>query len=1394
MKTAWLLPFLLILHLGACTSNKEPAAPPTIAVPQLISIQGATIRLKATELSYMVESTTILTDQNLPIIDGIQFRLVADTVKISSDNINWVSELIVSSASGKFKFYVKPNRVTGLYRVNAYPIENESIKFDQGLNARFFIDVVAGDPFNLGLVKTESFEDAPSYNSIKDSSEPWIVSVNPDTVSYITVGPISDMYGNLLNDGTVSLTVSQGSILSEISTRVISGYSYFSYKSDGELSTFTATAKLTYDSAVVLTKSELMKKSSPELSFIDVPDFTSMVSGSTRCQVIRLKNAGSMVATNIDLNSSFPFLLIAQDVSDPLCPLTSDTCQLHQSLRSGEICKVRVKFTQPSTSVSDGELTVQASPEEFAGSLSIQKLRTQSVQAAQLVSSNPFISFGGTQCASSRTVNISVTNTGDFDATNLSVQNPPPNTNQTNPFYTIILPPADVNPSSNVNTIINCGNTFPAQRKCRVRIQFSPSSGIVNQALIGKIVGSNINPLMLTVSGYTVPGQALNTFPISFITPNNSILPLGMYLQSNQQSRVDVGPVVDACNQLVSDGSIVTALVTAGTLTGSTIVTNNGYGSFYWNASSSPVDLGTQSITVSIGAGGTKSGSLLFRGVDLQLTGPTEFNQVIEGKSKTLVLTLRNNGNIAANNLSFQTFSPLIITDRGACASGSLAAGETCDLTIKADPIGINLNLAIPVSIQSSSLGNKVASLILSLQARTKAILTLDQSLYLFNDGSVASSYQKTITLTNNGPAISYNTSYMVDAPFSTQSSTCTSTLNVGASCSIIIKLMASDAALAVDKLIKISNEINDSTPSASLGYSSFKFNNSSIKSIIGRCSEAISASMVGSNGVYSTGSSTIINLNSIVGSIFYSSSTCNAGTEISQTQISGGSSVSSSFYVKGIIVGQDILNVSSGAISSAYLDVKFNDELNINLLSPNGLVSNEIFALTMTGGYPSLSVAFVDGSMISSEADIVSLVDVNGDPTGEKTFNVKTISSVTSKVLRVTDSLNFTKDFTINLYPPVYMSSSTVNIRGYSPVSIFYNDYGNPNAKTFKIQRYVSGSFVDGSSYGSSVDSSGNYTPGNGVPTNTTEYVAVSVAKKTGGFTIARTQLSITLEWPFGTLGDLVVESGQTITLDSDQSYDYNSIWVKSGGTLVVNQTASKIGAPVFIGASTFIKIDGVLYSQLYFSEGGYNSYTAPDNRVMTYQNLLSRGGGGGSASCGYSGGGGGGAPFAGGGPGVYGAPGGSTGSQIYGGAGGYDTRPCDVFAFFFPWGISWIGGTGGNSGASGGIIYLKTFGLIDGIGNILLYGNSGSGGGGAYNKCSGPGAAGGGGGGGGGAGGKLFFYSENSQLNVNSNLNPGPGGPGGPNGGYGCNNGFYGSYGANGSYGSSGILQNIP
>ena len=549
MKLSLWLSVIAVFILSACTSNKDAAPVPVLSVPQLISIQGGTIRMKASDPYQKVESSTVLTDQIKPINDGTKFRLVADTVKISSDNVNWVSELIVNSEGGKFNFYVKPHTMAGLYRVNAYPVASENIKFDQGLNARFFINVVAGDPLTLGLIKTNSFEDLVSYDNLKNLNESWILSSNPDTISYIVVGPISDSYENLLEEGTINLTVDQGNIISENPTRVISGYSYFSYKSDGIISSFNTTASISHTSGIILTKNESIKKTSPQLFFLNNPDFTSMTTGETRCQSVRLKNTGSMLATNLELSSTFPFSLVDESVSDPLCIVTNDTCKQHQSLRSGESCLARIKFSQPSSSVVDGELVAQMSPQEFSGALAIQKLRTQAVQAAALVSANAFVSFGGTQCSSSRTVDIVVTNTGDFNATGITVQNPPPNNNQTNPFYSIILPPVDAPMSNNLSSIANCGTTFPPNRKCRVQVKFNPSAGIKNQALIGQILGANINPLILTVSGYTVPGQALNTFPISFITPNNSILPLGMYLQSSQRTRVDVGPIVDACNK-----------------------------------------------------------------------------------------------------------------------------------------------------------------------------------------------------------------------------------------------------------------------------------------------------------------------------------------------------------------------------------------------------------------------------------------------------------------------------------------------------------------------------------------------------------------------------------------------------------------------------------------------------------------------------------------------------------------------------------------------------------------------------------------------------------------------------------------------------------------------------
>ena len=1375
-----MISILCFFLISGCSPSESKKETPPINVPFLTSIAGSSISIKTTDLPLLVESSLIYTDDGNLIADGTNFNLTSTSVTLAP-NLNsssWSEQLTVSSQNGKFKFYVKPYTIAGLYRVNAVPVANSNIQFDQGLNARFFINVLPGNPSSIGEIKTDQFEDKNPYNNLKDSLENWILSANPDTISYISVGPIKDQYDNLLSEGSIGLSVNSGSILSENPGRIISGYAYFAYKSDGLVSNLPVQASLFHPSNINFNLNSTLKKASPQLAYSRSADFSNMIIGSSKCEVLNLTNNGAMPASNLDLYATFPFNLVGENVNDPLCNLTTDVCKQNQTLRSGESCKVRVKFQMPVTGSSSGDLVAQMSPNEFSGALVIQRLRTDAIAEAKLVTTNSFVSFGGTQCSTNRVVDIVVENIGDFDATNISVVNPPPNLNQTNSFYSIILPPQDAVLNPNMNSIVNCGTTFPAKRKCRVQISFNPTAGITNQALLGKIVGDNINPLIITVSGYTIPGQGLNTFPLTLNPPTN-IIPLGMGLNNSQQTRVEIGPIVDACNQKVADGSIVTASVTAGTLSSSTFVTNNGSATVLWNAVNDIFKLGTQTINISLGAGGSKNASLLFKGVNLGFTGNSNFGQVIQGFPKTINLTLTNNGNIDASNLSFSTSSPLIITNTGTCASGSLNVGASCQITVVADPQNINQDLTVNVTANSSSFGSNNITYPLSLNARTKPVLAFDKPVYLFNSGINSAYYEQTLLLTNSSLAFSYNTVLNIDAPYIIQSTTCTSTINPNSSCSITVRLNASDISSAVGKTLSVSNEVDTNTPVANFGFSSFKFTNNNIRTIINRCAGPFNFSLEGSSSTIIPNTNIIANVSSLFGGVFYSSSNCSSGTEITTVSLLSGNSQSNSFYVKIPNTGSDLITISdpNNLISSQFQNVEVKPEINLTLPSPNALVNNEEFLLTATGGYENFTYTFTDGSSTSSNANIVDITDPNnGDLLGRK-LQVLNQTVVNSKIVRVTDSLGFFKDFTFNLYPEI-TSISNLSLQTNDPTSILsnFNDYGNPNSKTYTIQNFNGSSYINGSLYGSTIDSSGNYTYTATSPSTASEFILIQVAKTTGGFSTTRISVSVTLAWPFGTLGDLTINSGQTVYLTYGQTYDYRNITINSGGALVIsnpNQNATSSYLLTTIGVSGNLIIDGTFYAPR-FNPTWWNGYTwgvnfnIPRNSLSDFYTVsttfIQRNGGNGGSGYGTSGG-----------AGVYGNGGGGGGQEGYsggaasfsqGGTGG-NGRPCGVMGIggtggtvtspngnsgtygYNCYGGYGAGGGGGFRGLHSGPLAFKVKGSISGTGLIYAQGGNGgaggSGGAGAYYGPSG-------GSGAGGMGSPIWFYLKNSFSNYSN------------------------------------------
>lgn len=1197
---------LLSSFLVACTQSSE-TPPPAIKIPELSSLSGGTLRLKTTDDPILVESSLIYTDDGNLIADGISFRLVADVIKISNDSLTWVSELVVSTHNGKFQFYLQTNHLVGLYRVNAFPVSNEAIKFSQGINSRFFVDVVPGDPNNIGSMFSDRFEELSPYNGVKDSSESWLVTSNPDLITYVGIGPIVDSYNNIINDGTITLSVDSGSITSENPTRILSGYAYFSYKANGLNGDLNIHADLNHPSNVALSIDQVLKKASPSLNFLDTADFSNMLANETRCSTIRLRNDGSMVGTYLDLASLTPFQLVDESVSDPLCPLTSDVCKLRQDLRSGEICKVRIKFTMPSTSVTDGELSARVNPQEFASSTSILPLRTQVVQAAKLVASNSFISFGATQCSSTRTLEMYVQNVGDYDATNISIQNPPPYIGQSTPFFTLTSPPADVSPNPDFNQVINCGTNFPAHRRCRIIIQYNPTGTVNNQALTARINSDNVNPLLITLSGYTIPGVPVGGFPIQFVTPNNSILPLGMNVQNGQRSTVNVGPILDACSNVVSDGTIVNASVSGGFLSSIVGVTNSGYVSFVWNSVSDINLIGNQSINVTAGTQLVNS-SLQFKGVILDLTGNTDLGEVIEQKPRTEIYTLSNTGNIDAQNISITGTSLFVVLDKGTCNSGVLAAGSSCQITIQAAPQNLNQDLTAVLIGSSSSAGSNQASLNIAIKARTKPILTFTSDRYLFNDGTSNSVFYRTITLTNNGPATSNNTQIFADAPFFINSTTCLSTFLANTSCQITLGLNSTDINDVTDKKVYVVNEIDNGSPFASLTFSELKFTNTPLKTLVGRCAGPFYLGINGQIGVVAPTSNTVVNLSSSSGAsdgLFYSDSSCL--TNINQTTILSGNSQSNSFYFRSL-VGIDITLLAQNA-SFPITGQTLISKNEITLDQTLGLIIDEVYPLSPNGGFSNYTITFNDNSSTSTYADIVDVLDSNNIVIGRNLLVKSSIPSAQVVNIKVLDGEGFSRIFPINILPAP--TGGSLAIGNNDPTLVPHNLYGNLNAKTFELKHYDSGtaSYVSGSLYGSTLDSSGYYTAGGNVPSATTEYAFLTVNKYTGGSTVVIIPITVNLAWPFGTLGDLTINNGQTVTLAAGSTYDYNNITINNGGTLNI----SGVGT-VVLGASGNVVINGTINSAYNYNNGNNHTFYDPftKSNVSLSQSQASGGSGG--------------------------------------------------------------------------------------------------------------------------------------------------------------------------------------
>lgn len=898
----------------SCSEKEETPPSPVPPLPQILEIAGGVLKIKANEAykDLITEEIKLDTGENVP--DNTMFRVVSEDLMMSIDRVDWYKDMLVPSIDGKVTVSVRPETHPALYRITVYPVTSETIKFQSNLSGRFFIEVSPGDPFVILDLTAEKFEDLPPYNNVKELNESWVISADPNIVQYISVGPIQDQFGNRVSEGQIQLNISEGSIVSNNPAPIADGYAYFSYRPTVSTNELTVTSLLTGLENISLNKTVGMKLVRPDLDFLEDGDFTGMSDGETRDVVLTLKNKGSQPATNLSLTVTAPYILL---------PEQADSCKDRQTLKSQETCLVRIRYTRLIHNVQNGYLQAIGQPSNFPSSIGTAPLTVSAIEPAKLVLSQGTINFPQTQCGIKTTLDIFVTNTGSFPATNVFPTQPPSSVSGYGPFFKIILPPEDMS-NPDMNAIVDCGTTFPPGRKCRVRIEYQPESISPSSPVQGYLGADGLSPVAINFSGSAIAGPPSGNIPVSFLTPGNFIPTDSMWIANGQRTIVRVGPMADSCGNSVANGLIISGSVTGGTLNTLTTTTNNGYADFIWNSQAKAELFGNQYITIA-SAGYSVQHPLLFKGVNLSVTGLTDWGQVIVEKPRKSNYTITNTGNVKAETINIIASSPLNVTDMGTCVDG-VNPGSSCQFELEARPSG-NQDYPAALFVSSATLGLNQGNLSnILIVGRHKPNLVFNSNKYLFNDGGSGGTVSRSITITNQGPSISRNSVITVEAPYSISANTCPSNIGVQQSCQVTVVANRTSSLNAGFKTIRINNEVEDDTATAILGFGELQFSQEAYVTKQYYCVGPFTIKSIGiNNEVRNLSSSTVIDLTSSNNQIiFYNEATCN--TKATSTMIFSNTNTSTPFYIRSLVSEATIITGSYSALPPAERSFSFSD------------------------------------------------------------------------------------------------------------------------------------------------------------------------------------------------------------------------------------------------------------------------------------------------------------------------------------------------------------------------------------------------------------------------------------------------------------------------------------
>lgn len=818
----------LIIGLSACTKKGEdtgtndPTNPANL--PDVAYIGAAPVTKVASNDPIRLVSSPILDDNDQPVANGYKFTVTADDsgvngqpILLSVDGTTFGTDpIVVYSRDSVIEYYAKmPTKKTTdqsmPYRIIARPDKGHAI-------GRFYVSVVAGPVALLGEFKASKFEDFPPYNNKKDPDEHYIILGDGNTLSNIIIGPVLDAFGNAVDSATIRLTVDSGQIVSPNPSSVgLDGTASFSLQSFTGTGTIHMVADALDNNNQILTTAPgniLVVRPKLEITAGNT-DFGNVFVNQVVTREFTITNTGNTISTGLVFYVGNPFTL----------DTTTSTCLTGIKLPAGGTCNLKVNYQGGNISGTyQAELRITGSPANISENMISTQVTANTVVSAMLVAPESALQIPEQTCGLPTDYITYVRNDGDLPGLNFAATTPVRQSNGQPLDTQIILPPADANPSSDPEAIINCGTTVPPRRKCRVIVRHTPQSLYSVQVLNGSVSIDGQAPLTLTIRISSKVGQPFGPLPMTITRVGSSTPITSMELTNSDQAAVKIGPVVDACNNILT-GVTLNPLVTGGTILPATLDTSLGYATFTWNSTSDIAKVGPQQVTVSSPTTqGTRT--VNFNGIKLVGIGEMAIGQILRLNTpvKYFYYKIKNEGVIPANNLTVQLdtaagqWMTWDTTYQGGCHDNKLLVGEECDYRFRLIPEGTSAGgLGGVITIASVEAGQN--QVLISPTATSVPVPVLSFGTTNLNMGNFPAGArpQQVLTVTNTSVnAVVNNLQLQVPSPFTLLSTDCSTQLAPSASCTATVQLPV-DAKGNYSALVTATGEVDQSKASLNL-------------------------------------------------------------------------------------------------------------------------------------------------------------------------------------------------------------------------------------------------------------------------------------------------------------------------------------------------------------------------------------------------------------------------------------------------------------------------------------------------------------------------------------------------------------------------------------------------